>query len=466
MRSQSTARKVLKWAGWLAGGALALAICLYLVLLVINWRDREPSAAALRFDALYRDRPRVADADNAFIYVHGFSVSRSDDPRVQGARRVEWLQRTAGASEFLGGDDPAPDNVEYRALRSPGITAVVEACRSTTAECAALLEGDVALLQDWLDSEAWLLGRYQQLLRHGGWLETVPFDERTPLPSYGAVMDGQKLHLAKALLLARAKDAAGVRELLAEDVGFWRMVAASSDVLITRMIATAALLRTFKTGNLVLRQLPPELVEQGMPAEWDRPLTGPELSLRLTLAGEWTFMQAIVNRETAYRDEWIHDGDPDSVQRVLAFLAKQLYQSQASANERAEQFEKLLTVMDVPLREYPQAIERLAADFPEEGEFSVSFYNPVGKMLLEGTVSQFVPYFVRVSDIEGVRRAAVLASRLRSRKVPPDAVAAELVATDIKDPYTDGALGWDMKARAIVFTGLEKSGRGRHLLTY
>jgi hypothetical protein len=459
-------RKVLTWLGWIVGGLLGLVVCLYLILLGINWRDSEPSTAALRFDALYRDRPPVADADNGFVYMYGFSASRDEDPRAVGARRIERLQRTAGTPEFSGEDDPASEDTEYRALRSPQIRALIEACRLTTAECVAKLESDEASLQEWVDSESWLLARYQRLLKHGGWLETAPFDERMPVTEFSTVMDGQRLYLAKVILLASMKDAAGVRELLADDLRFWRMTLASSDILVSRMIAAAALLRTFKTGNVALRQLPAELVTQGMPSEWDQPLAGPELSLRRTLVGEWMFGRALARREASRAGEWIYEGDLDSVRTVLGILGSPLYKQQNSANLQAGQFEELLTAMDVPLRQYPQAIARLESGSPEEGDPPLRLFNPVGNALFVGTASQYVPYVVRVSDIEGVRRAAVLTSRLRSRKVPPDLVATELAASDIRNPYTDGAFEWDFEAHAIVFWGLEKSERGRHSLKY
>jgi DNA-binding transcriptional LysR family regulator len=55
-------RRTLKIIGRVAGGILGLGIALYLTAVAINWRDREPSAAAVRFANLYRQRPVVAAA--------------------------------------------------------------------------------------------------------------------------------------------------------------------------------------------------------------------------------------------------------------------------------------------------------------------------------------------------------------------------------------------------------------------
>ena len=64
------------------------------------------------------------------------------------------------------------------------------------------------------------------------------------------------LLLLQAKVLADDGDVAAASALLASDARFWRMVHASADSLITKMIAGAALRRHFEWGNLVLRGFP------------------------------------------------------------------------------------------------------------------------------------------------------------------------------------------------------------------
>src|SRR5688572_6076521 len=63
--------KLLKIFGWTTAGLVGLAIGLYSIAVAINWRDQPPSADAVRFTAIHRDRPPVADQDNAFVYLMG-----------------------------------------------------------------------------------------------------------------------------------------------------------------------------------------------------------------------------------------------------------------------------------------------------------------------------------------------------------------------------------------------------------
>jgi hypothetical protein len=68
-------RRVFKATAWFGGLLVTLPIAVYVVALIVNWRDREPSPAAIRFAQLYRGRPAVTDENNAFVYLMGFSAA-------------------------------------------------------------------------------------------------------------------------------------------------------------------------------------------------------------------------------------------------------------------------------------------------------------------------------------------------------------------------------------------------------
>src|SRR5690349_8548465 len=110
MDSQMIAwKRLLKASAWLLGGVLTLSIALYVTLLLINWRDRPPSEAALRLTAAYNNRAAIPDADNAYVYVMGFAAAAGEDPNAAGARRIEWLRSLADQAP-VATDDPAPDH--------------------------------------------------------------------------------------------------------------------------------------------------------------------------------------------------------------------------------------------------------------------------------------------------------------------------------------------------------------------
>ncbi|HET8697672.1 MAG TPA: hypothetical protein VFO94_09315, partial [Gammaproteobacteria bacterium] len=102
-------RKLVKIVAWTAGGIVGLAVLLYATALAINRHDSEPSPAAVRLSSLYRERPAVADADNAYVYFMGFHAPRDRDPFEVGRARVAWLRRTVDAPLTDSGVDPLPN---------------------------------------------------------------------------------------------------------------------------------------------------------------------------------------------------------------------------------------------------------------------------------------------------------------------------------------------------------------------
>jgi hypothetical protein len=463
---------MLKWPAWLLGGTLTFFIIAYLALLLINWRDQPPSEAALRLAAAYRDRPAVSDIDNAWVYVMGFAAGPEADPHEAGVRRVDWLRKLADRGRSPPGDDPVPDDESYKAARLPAAQNLSDACRRAISECTVALAESDEVMREWIRSEKWLLDRYHILLRHPGWHEVVPFDASAPLPSYALVFEGQKLLISQAYLLAGQKDAAGVRKLLGNDVTFWRHVLASSDILITKMIAVAALNRSFEIGNLVLRRLPAELQLAGMPQEWTVQLTDAERSLLRCFTGEWIFGDALF-RQTAMSGSWASavdsESDSDFASRLLGRALMPMFQPQDTSNRRAEVFIRAADAMSVPFEQFPEGLDRARADFEDlsgQNRSVPRLYNPVGDVVLWFSAYAFHPYGARVMDVEGVRRAAVLAAELRSRKVDVQSVPAELAASRIRAPYSGDPFAWDFEAQTIVFVGLEPSERGRHAFSY
>jgi hypothetical protein len=258
-------RRILKAIGWIVGPILGLGIAAYLVAVAINWRDRAPSEAAIRLANAYRERPMIADEDNAFIYAMGFGVAPEENPFTMGLKRVAWMERSGASASAKG--DPLGESPDYRQTRHAAIKDFIEACQPGSSRCNdAFLAGD-AVFERWSASEGWLLARYRALITHVGWRE-VPFRLDTPLPPYGLIIDGQRLLLLNAKKVAQTGDHAAVRNLLEQDVRFWRAVLESSDTLISKMIATVALYRHFELGNLVLREFADENAMRAMPNEW------------------------------------------------------------------------------------------------------------------------------------------------------------------------------------------------------
>ena len=411
--------RLLKIIATLVGGLLAAVVLVYLALVFVNRHDQPLSQEALRFAQLYRDRPPVANADNGYLYAMGFFT-------------------------FQGG----------KTQRSPALQSLAEACRVVDHACVVALEGTDKIVDEWFASEQWLFDRYRTLLSHSGWRQPKPFDLTARLPAYGTIFQGQRLLLLRARTLAERGDVAGVRELLAQDAHFWRMVLESSDLLIDKMIAVAALNRHFGLGNLVLRQLPADRAMQAMPQEWTQEITPAERSMTCTLAGEWEYFNDLL-RKTKEHEPLIY---------------RPLFQPRDTSNKLAAMLARAAHDLDTPYDQYPQVLGRMRAETnhaPAELGLFADLYNLIGAMMTNvPDAYNYGQYGARVADVEGVRRAAVLATTLRSRGVAAADVPAQLAASEIRMPYTNGPFAWDLKEGAIVFTGLEASERARHDIKY
>ncbi len=285
-------RRILKLVGWIAGGTLGLGVALYLTAVAINWRDREPSAAAIHFTNLYRERPTVADQDNAFIYAMGFAAEAGANPLKTGLRRIAWMEQESRTANFDALERPREAQVDYKAMRPTAIRKFIDACNPVGADCANAFTSSDRVFDQWLASEGWLLDRYRALIALPGWWESAPFDVRAPLPPYGLVADGQRLLLLNARVLAERRDFVAASKLLEDDLRFWRTVLASSDILISKLIAAAAINRHFELGSLIFRELEPGMVMSTVPANWSVEISESERSMRRCLVGEWVYMSA------------------------------------------------------------------------------------------------------------------------------------------------------------------------------
>lgn len=457
-------RKTLKVLAWVVGGLAALCLALYLVIIAINWRDAEPSAKAKRMAASYRDRPAVRDEDNAFIFVMGFAVAPGESPHAMGLKRLAWLRQYEGPARLDSSTDPLGDPPGHRAAMHPALRAYFESCALGMGGCAAALAEADRTFDEWRVSEDWLLQRYRAFLALPGWREEVPTDVAAPLPSYQVVMDGQRVLMLHARNRAAQGDASGVRELLEADIRSWRRILASSDLLISKMIATAAIKRHFKLGAEAIGLLPPERMPDALPAEWQAEISEAERSMRRVMIGEWIYASGTI------RDL---DGDlaaalpeQDSIVRSLGVkLHKPFFQSQDTINCLAEHLSRTVDLLPgVPLSGYEAAANRLTelpATATGESCPSRALYNITGRMVV-GYGADYGSYVRRVGDVEGVRRAALAVVGLRAAKVAPDDIPAALATSAWRNPYDGEPFAWDAADRAVVFRGLEAGERGEH----
>ncbi|MCX7258099.1 MAG: hypothetical protein NTZ64_15660 [Polaromonas sp.] len=469
-------KKLLKAVMWLGLASAGLLIVAYLVLIGVNWRDQPPSQAALRLMKLSASQSArqltVADQDNAYVYLMGFSADPAQEPQALGAKRIAWFQAQFEKSpDDFAGDLPDKGR-DFKPQRSAELQALLKTCKSVDAPCLKALENGDKTLAAWLASEPLLLARYKALLNRPAYVHRLPFNIYTPLPPYAQVHEGQKLLLTQAWQLAAQGDAAGVKQLLAQDIEFWRQNLAASDSLIAKMNAANALQRHFMWGNAVLRRLPPALMTQGLPQQWRAPMSDAERAMLPSLTSEWQVSNSIFQHAKEGGSTALPEMDGTLNNRLFTSMFKSLLQPQDSSNKFAERLTASDAALQVPYAQYPAAVERAQSLWDiraEESEFlffARRLYNPVGEFFLTFASWDPIWYAVRLSDLEGLRRMAVLTTELRSQGVATGQLAQKLAEAPARNPYTGQPFVWDASAKTVVFTGLQKGERGRHALFY
>lgn len=445
-------KKFLRISAWVLLAPLALAVLLYAAGAAVNWRDQPPSAAAERMRSVFETRAAVPDANNAYFYILGFHSAPGVDPFSAGKKVADWIDEVNRDPEKFESPPPLPDyafdsgyseSMRQLRLSCPG-RGPDRDCREAFINAGAEGLSETGLL---------LLSRYRELLKHPQLREQVPLDLRVPLPAYSQILNAQRFFHVDLLRRVNTLGAAGVREQLHDDLEFWRRVQMSSDILITKMIAVAALRNHFHFGNLVLRALPVREQAAGIPEGWRRELSPDELSMLRVMAGELRFAEHVL---------WQMDAGVESpMDRLTHIFSRPYYQQQDTLNERAGDYLFLVERFAVPIARMEAVTRELKS---QRSESSWSVYNFMGRTLNEiSGMESFVNYPMRVATLEGMRRAALLTAELRARGLAAEAVPGALATSEVRSPFDEATFEWSIEEGAVVYHGRERHDQNRHL---
>ena len=443
-------RKLTSWLFKLLAGAMALLILLALAVILVNRKDEAPSQAVQTLKGIVDSRAPVADRDNAYVYVMGFSSAENADALLEGIARVEWMRKflaTAAPYQFPNLPGEKSDSFESREQE---FKQFARTCKENNRACLVAMESDPVRLQAWIQREGKVVDRYESLLEFRQWRELWPSDARSLVAPFSPVLEAQRLMLVKGWLMANQGDAAGCKHMLERDLVFWRMVLAETSSLVHKIIATRAIEQHFAMGSVVLRRLPAGLAERSIPDAWRVPISVRERSMANVMANEWEFADRNIGpvHLAAYFQQ--NEGGPEADTFVSRTLTGILLKPQATSNISAERMLGIAELFDRDYTVMPGAAEALLASPKFAQELGV--YNPVGKLLVNLIdMKALSNYGFHVANLEAVRRLALLASDFRSKGIRDESVAERLRKTDLRNPYDGSAFGWDSKERSLVF---------------
>jgi hypothetical protein len=251
---------------------------------------------------------------------------------------------------------------------------------------------------------------------------------------------------------AAAGDVDRVRDTLQRDLTFWREVLKCSDMLISKMLASASIRNHFFLSNLVLRRMSPAQQAAAIPESWRRPFSSEEVSLLRSMAGEFVLWRDQFNELRAAGAGYVDLDDEyeeDPVEDWLSRIGHRVRPWQRDLNRIADAYLEVAEDFAVPLDQYAFAKDRYEERFAD---------NPLGKGL--------TGYPLRIGGVEGMRRAALLTAELRSRGITEDAMSAELAASELRNPFTLAPLAWDARQHAVIYEGLDNHRSRRQAYLY
>jgi hypothetical protein len=452
--------KAVKILGGSVLGLVGLVVVLYLVAVAINWKDRPPSAEVLHFRQLLDERRAVADHDNAFVYLLGFAVPAGKDPLEVGARRRAWLEAFSGSTDTEGPD--ADEDLDLESQPSAAIEQLKDLCPGDEpGTCEAAF---TASAEDWQPSqmEQLTLDRYRALLKLRQWREVVPMHFAAPWLHFSGPFHAQRLHMLSLMKQAARGETETVREGLAADHDYWRAAQTGAQSLLTRMLSGVGLRHHYYYSNLVLRGLPPQEQARAIPEGWQREFSAEERSMWPVFAGEVAFTRRLL-ADSAYEREKLEG--LTGWERALNLLTVPLFKVQDTVNGTAATYARICRKFDVSMSGYDAAKTSLRDEGRSHESWSI--YNPMGKAVNAIADDKiYIGYVYRAANAEGMRRAALLMARLRSQRLPPDALAASVAATELRDPYTDRPFEWNVERQSVIFDVPEDKARPRAEFAY
>lgn len=424
-------------------GLLAIFLIAIGAFIGINLNDQPPSAAAIEFQQAWDNRGLVNERDNGYLYMLGFDATTELDPQVVGTERALWIKEKTrlnviGSSEFPG------KKVDFEKHLPKKITQVMNDCVEVNEKCIAAINTAKAEINSWSGTDSLLLKRYLRLIAYSAWREEVG-TVNLPFINYIGPIKAQRLLFLNTFAIQQSSSL-NIQKMLDDDLRFWRTVLREADMLITKMIAIAAIKNNFLWTNQLLLDSYNKSIPMPIPQVIQQPFISAELSLQRSLIGEWVFG----NSSALQLDEHAET-------QAERYATKFLLKKQDSSNRLAERLNSLVHQLDVPVTEFESVWLAQQQKRPQNTMTPAALYyllhpyNPVGQILVDVASPAYESYFASVKDLEAFRLG--LLSAIEKRHNPSGQ------KLKMRSPYTNKPFVVDEAQRSITVTGY---GSGRN----
>ena len=438
-------------------------VSVFLLLIVVGFalwgRDESTNENFIRL----LQHPAVADHDNAYFFLLGFTAPVDKNPIDRG--KDLFAQRSA---KHTAQESHSPNDLRFSEN-------VLSLCDKNIAghpiNVAACIVQDRPQIEKTLESNKALLDRYGRLLTFTKF--TRPVEVTAPMPSFVDLQRAKFAWWAKAVLLIQDGRAGQGLEMLQQDTRFWRSLATQSDALLVRMIAISLLQRQYELFSQVINQFP-TLVSQKKNelAQIARPLSSTELSFHNALIGELRLAADVLarfdqlatvqtNATAAQRTNW-------SLEHPF-WRKTPLYRPNATFNLQAGVIDRWIMFSEQSAQKIVQQKDSFPQSLAQEfgiGDTS-TVYNLIGRQLVAAGFADLSPYFLKAHDLDGLARLINLQIEIAALKLPDERVGPFVQTSDaaFANPYTGEPMLWDMKARTLSFKSYGSESGGEVAIT-
>lgn len=448
-------------------GLAILAIpCLLLALLPVCWLlipDESPDPDVQR---LLAPATAVAPKDNLYVALMGFSAAADRDPHQAGVKTLEAFAAWQAQAKPGQTDRPPFDNTPFMGeTRFKRPDTFKSPCRPDAASCLAEIDSRAAEMDSELERSKPWLARYRALRDYRTFSETTHLAANTPFPSWGSVLHASDLvdvRIARDMA-APATRASALAELTAE-IAFYQRLGLNAELLITRMIAAAAMARKLRLASELLTRHPDMIkthaeavagIARPLPPEWTR--------LQRVAEGEFRFMAAVqrdAGRDLSRQLTMGMENPPAGLRWLESLHGLNAYRPQATLNDMARQMRRIGEFHSRPARDL---VEGLPAYRREDDAFELwsprtLAFNPIGKILVNVAQLSWEDYAYRLHDNAGQARLLAL-QRLAidaglKAGAPADQIYGLLIHDNrLFDPYTEKPMQWDAASSELRFSG-------------
>ena len=394
----------------------------------------------------------IIEHDNAYVALWGITADNRSNFIEAGIKLMERYQKINEASEYAVISDS--DERKILGKRNLDVTwkEHYQSCRSRTKSGCLREVSEFLKTNPIIDSRLKImLKRYSEIVKMTKYQSIMTLKVESPLQSYSEIMRLGQIRTSSVYL---KKNTMNTLTTIEEELIFWRMLLKNSEDLINKMVSIASLWKNYSYLSEIIKTeklSPKEKIKlQGMLSEF----TKEELDLSVVFHSEIKASMLVVIDSMTRKTS-------DAKSGILSTFTTSFWQKNATLNLAYDKnLLPLICLSKLDSKSFYQFKEKqnVYCGFPSEEDrenFSLSLYNPVGKILMEIALPAYPTYIARVHDLNGVISLVKLQLELKS--VAEKDLEEAINNSEIRNLYTGEPMKYNKEKNVISFKCLDKS---------